>query len=279
MSYINEALRKAQEDKKSPYAAYETILSVSGKKNIKPRKWLRILGILTFLLCVTGITARLYQPEEKKIPVKENLTTANAQIVAHLEQPVVKETTVENKNETVLKTKTISNLQTVAPIALPDVEKITTENKNETALKKKKIEEKIEAKPKTAEAKKLYAQAIQKHQEGKLKEAKRLYKKVVKIDPQNVEALNNLGVIYMNKKVYKWAIIRLNDALKVKYDYPEAHYNLACIYAQNNDLSRSISYLKNAVGFNPQAREWAKKDEDLKVLADLQEFKQLLGKK
>jgi len=48
----------------------------------------------------------------------------------------------------------------------------------------------------------------------------------------------------MKKKVYKWAIIRLNDALRIKYDYPDAHYNLACIYAQNNDLSRSISYLK-----------------------------------
>jgi len=32
MSYINDALRKAQQDKKSPYAAYEPLLSPSGKK-------------------------------------------------------------------------------------------------------------------------------------------------------------------------------------------------------------------------------------------------------
>lgn len=130
----------------------------------------------------------------------------------------------------------------------------------------------------TADSVKLYAEALRKHQEGNLEQAKDLYKKVIEIDPKNIEALNNLGVVYMKKKTYKWAIIRLNDALKIKHDYPDAHYNLACIYAQNNDLSRSLSYLKNAIGFNPQVRQWAEKDKDLEVLADLPEFKKLLEK-
>jgi tetratricopeptide (TPR) repeat protein len=248
MSYINDALRKAQEDKKSPYAAYEPILSASGKKITGPRKWLPTAGILIFLVCTAGIIALLNRPEEKKISVNAHLAAANVQIVAPLAQPQV-------------------------------VEEITVENKNEPVSKTKKIVKRIKVKKEITDSKKLYAQALQKQQEGSLKEAKSLYKKVIKIDPRNVEALNNLGVVYMKKKVNKWAIIRLNDALKVKYDYPDAHYNLACIYAQNNDLSRSISYLKNAIGFNPEVRKWAQNDNDLKVLADLPEFKKLLENK
>jgi tetratricopeptide (TPR) repeat protein len=246
MSYINNALRKAQTDKKSPYAAYEQVVSASGKKINEPRKLLPMAGILIFLFCAAVITVLLYRPEEK-MPVKAHLTVSNAQIVA--------------------------------PLAPPAVKKIPAENKNESVLKTKKAEEKNTVKPKNADSKMLYAQAFQKHQEGKLEEAKILYKKVIKNDPRNIQALNNLGVVYMKKKVYKWAIIRFNDALKVKYDYPDAHYNLACIYAQNNDLSRSLSYLKNAVRFNPQVRKWAEKDNDLKVLVDLPEFKKLLENK
>ena len=251
MSYINDALRKAQKDKKSPYAAYEPIVSASGKKINDPRKWLHIAVILIFLVCAAGIIALLHRPEEKKTSVNAHLAASNAQIVAPLAQ-----------------------------LAQPRVvEKITVENKNESVSKTKEIDKRTKVKEEITDSKKLYAQALQKHQEGKLKEAKSLYKKVIKIDPRNVEALNNLGVVYMKKKVYKWAIIRLNDALKVKYDYPDAHYNLACIYAQNNDLSRSLSYLKNAIGFNPDVRKWAQNDNDLKVLDDLPEFKKLLEKK
>ena len=40
-----------------------------------------------------------------------------------------------------------------------------------------------------------------------------------------------------------------------------------------------LLYLKNAIRFNPEVRKWAENDSDLKVLADLPEFKKLLEKK
>jgi tetratricopeptide (TPR) repeat protein len=101
---------------------------------------------------------------------------------------------------------------------------------------------------------------------------------VVKIDQYNLQAFNNLGVIYMGEKKYKRAIMRFHDAIKIKPDYPDAHYNLACLYAQKNDVPRSLLYLKNAIRFNPEVRKWAKNDGDLKVLANLPEFKKLLEK-
>jgi len=93
-----------------------------------------------------------------------------------------------------------------------------------------------------------------------------------------MQALNNLGVIYMSQKRYKWAIMRFNNALDIKHDYVDAHYNLACLYAQKNDIHQSMFYLKNAIKFNPEAGQWAKDDGDLKALANLPEFKKLMEK-
>jgi len=128
------------------------------------------------------------------------------------------------------------------------------------------------------DTKNLYAEALRHQREGHLQKAKELYKKVIKLDPQNIEALNNLGVVYMDSKVYKWATIRLKDALRIKPDYADAHYNLACLYARQNDTAQSIRYLKKAVGYNPDVRRWAKNDKDLQILADLPEFKKLVEK-
>lgn len=246
MSYINDALRKAQKDKKSPYAAYEPILSAAGERTKRPRRWLFVTMLILFLWAA-GAVVLLYRPEEKKVPAAVPPKVASAPFAVPALEQMAKEIPAENKNEALLTPPT-------APAQ-------------------------IKAEPEIADAKTLYAQALRKHREGKLEEAKSLYKKVIKIDPRNVEALNNLGVVYMKKKVYKWAIIRLNDAIKAKYNYADAHYNLACIYAQQNDADRSLAYLKNAVRFNPEVKKWAQNDGDLRVLADSPEFKKLLEKK
>jgi len=250
MSYINDALLKAQQEKKSSYAVYEPILSNSGKKVNRPKKKLLLTVILIFFLWIAGTIFLLNWPGEKKVAVQKPLRVAQVPGIAPPVPQAVKVTAADNKNKNGLKTKTVSA-------------------NTKTELK---------VRPEIADSRILYAQAIKKQQEGNLEGAKSLYKKVIKIDPRNIQALNNLGVIYMNKKSYKWAIIRLNDAIKVKHDYPDAHYNLACLYAQKNDANRSLSYLKNAIRFNPQVRNWAVNDSDLKVLADLPEFKKLLEK-
>lgn len=253
MSYINDALLKAQKEKKSPYPVYEPVLSSSGKKVSKPRKKFLLAGIIVFFLWIAGTVAWLNLPGEKKAQAQKPLSVPQVQNIAPAKPDTVKATAAVNavnKEEPVLKTKTAAA-------------NIKTEPKGRQEV---------------ADAKTLYAQAIKKQQQGDLEGAKSLYKKVIKIDPRNIQALNNLGVIYMNKKTYKWAEIRLNDAIKVKYDYPDAHYNLACLYAQKNDTKRSLSSLKNAVRLNPQVKNWAASDNDLRALADLPEFKKLLEK-
>lgn len=248
MSYINDALRKVQKEKESRYVDYEQIVSAPGKKLEQPKRWLSIIGILIVFFFAAGIIALLYWPEDKKVPAAALVWTpvvAKA-IIVPAEPQIVKETIADKKNK--------------------------------AALKREEASLKIKVKPGNADSKIIYEQALERQREGKLKEAKILYRKVVKIDQHNVQALNNLGVIYMSQKRYKRAIMRFKDAIKIKHDYPDAHYNLACLYAQKNDLSRSLLYLKNAIRYNPEVRNWAKDDSDLQALADLPAYKKLLEK-
>ena len=250
MSYINDALRKAQEDKKSPYAAYEPIVSALGKKNNGKRKWLILTGLSIFALWAAGVLVFFSWPKAENTPAAEPLQiseVADVQPAIQAEQQAFKEVATVSENKAEIKTQ-----------AKAERPKSATEF----------IDSKI-----------LFEQALKNQKEGNLPEAKKLYKQVIKMEPRNIRALNNLGVVYMDLNVHKWAIIRLNDALDIKPDYADAHYNLACIYAQKNDLSQSLFYLKNAVAYNPEARKWAQNDNDFKVFAELPEFKKLLEKR
>lgn len=251
MSYINDALRKAQKDQKSDYAAYEPIVSADGKKASGTRKWFIIAGVAMLFLWAGAVVALLHRPEEKTVPAMTEVIAAREAMVAPAATPPADDTALDVSKE-------------AAP----------------AAAKPAPVEIPVEIKeaPGKNDAQALYAQAVQKQREGKLTEAKDLYKQVIKIDPKNIQALNNLGVVYMDQKVYKWAAIRLNDALKIKHDYPKAHYNLACLYAQQNNREQSLHHLQKAIGLNPEAKTWAQTDEDFRVFADLPEFKKLMEK-
>jgi len=241
MSYINEALRKVQKEKESRYVAYEHIVSADGKKLEQPKRWLSIIGISIVFFFAAGIIVLLYWSEDKKMPVIQRISAP----------PVVASAVVAGHKP---------------------------EGNIKVELKSQKTTAQVRIKQETAESKAIFAQALDRQRKGKLEEAKILYRKVVKIDQYNLQAFNNLGVIYMSEKNYKRAIMRFNDALNIKHDYTDAHYNLACLYAQKNDVPQSLFYLKNAIEFNPEVRKWAKNDGDLKALANLPEFKKLLEK-
>jgi TPR repeat/Tetratricopeptide repeat len=238
MSYINDALRKLQKEKKTRYVAYDHIVSAPGKKSETPQKWLSIIGILIVFFFAAGMIVLLYGLEDKKVPVIHKISAP--------------------------------------PVAPPVVAEPKPNKKVE--FKPHKTTAKVRTTQEIAESKALFAQALERHREGKLEEAKKLYRKVVEIDQHNVQAFNNLGVIYMSEKNYKRAIMHFNNALDTKHDYVDAHYNLACLYAQKNDVPQSLFYLKNAIEFNPEVRKWAKNDGDLKALANLPEFKKLMEK-
>ncbi len=297
MSYINNALRKVQKDKDARYTGYEHIVCAPGNGPSQQRRNFMLAGAALFFVFAAGLMVFLYFSSGQK----ESLQAAR---IAALRDPAIVARTqpAPGPSPALNPPVSIPHVATGQPVEKsPAVEKniaktetVTTEEAGINKIKKespKKTEpaapvttprtdvvEKIPKQDKNADVRALYAQALKKHQAGDLREAKELYKKVIKMDPHNVQALNNLGVVYMKQKVYKWAEVRLNDALKIKPDYADAHYNLACVYAKTNDTRSSLHRLKDAVELNPEVKNWVKTDRDLDSVSALPEYQKLMEK-
>jgi tetratricopeptide (TPR) repeat protein len=246
MSYINDALRKVQKEKESRYSAYGNIVSAPGKKSEPAKKWLPTMVILAACFFAAGLIFS-YGRGNKKVPVQ-----------GISEQPAALAVVAGHKPHDKLKVE-LAPQEKAVPIGI-----------------KQEFDKSGETKKNIAKSKALFAQAMELQQEGKLKKAQTLYRKAIKFDPDNVQALNNLGVTYISQKRYKKAIMRFKDAIKIKPDYSDAHYNIACVYAKKNNPDRSLLYLKNALELNPEVIKWATDDDDLKVFADLPAYKKLM---
>lgn len=150
-----------------------------------------------------------------------------------------------------------------------------------------KPQENVSAKPREIGLRKLqeanpdkpqetYNKARQFHKKGRLGEAKRLYEETLRIDPGYVDALNNLGVIFIGKRDYVAARRSLEKAVRLKPRYAEPFYNLACLNAIRGDIKLALAQLKKAVSLDPTVRDWARKDTDLESLRHLPEFRELI---
>jgi tetratricopeptide (TPR) repeat protein len=266
MSYINEALQKAQKENESNYAAYGNIISAAPEKVKQPAQRSFVVWVIILSSLVAVMVFLLYgQLDNKKPAVKQTAIP-----------PAVTSTGVTAPGEVRPAAEKVPPTMAALPAVLqPLPENIAILPVNAPAQIKSEPAQPT-AKSETAGPDTLFAQAVQKQNEGKLMEAKELYRKVIKSDPRNVQALNNLGVVYLARKNFKWAAIRFNDALAIKPDYADVHYNLACLYSQKKDFTRSLHYLKKAFGLNPEVRKWAKKDPDLRELSRLPDFNNLL---
>ena len=122
------------------------------------------------------------------------------------------------------------------------------------------------------DAKEYYNRARLFHKSGRLQDAGRMYREALTADPGHVDALNNLGVIYIHEKDYRAARINFEKAIRLKQGYAEPHYNLACLYAAKGELMESLAHLKKALSLDQSVREWARKDTDLANLRGMPEF-------
>jgi len=294
MSYINDALQKARarkdkgepQDKVSRKSIWSSLTGAASAENKKTdtwQKWYTVIGLSIAFLYAVGIITVMYWSEikprlstapEVKGPVRITVEPiasppAPPQVSRAVNPPV----TPLAPSVADVKLPAANDMALPAPSAAAASPEVKKPAPGEPAAL---AEPEEKAPAPAADPKTLYAQALKMQRQGKLEEAKELYKQVIKAQPGNIKALNNLGVVYMKMKRYKWAIIRLNEAIRIKRDYVDAHYNLACLYAQINDRKKSMVYLKKAIALNPEARLWAARDADFKSLADVDDFKNLM---
>ena len=93
--------------------------------------------------------------------------------------------------------------------------------------------------------------ALKKHLENKLEEAQDLYDQILKIDPNYVQAYNNLGAIFQNSKEYQKAIKCYEKAIEIIPNYSNAHNNLGIIFKENGDTQKAINYYEKAIEIDP----------------------------
>jgi tetratricopeptide (TPR) repeat protein len=230
MSYINDALRKAQKDKDNRYEPFGGVIAPSPEGPNRPRKRRVIVGTTVALVILVSAVLLF--------------------AVYGLQRPSARPKGAPPPQATVAeKTAPKATERTIRP---PD------------------------GPPVTREADVRYQEALIAQRTGDLRRAEALYEKVLALDPGHVRTLNNLGVIYMGQKKRGKAIAVFGRAVVLKKDYVDPYYNLACLYAQMNEIDESLWYLKVAVAIDGGVINWVKKDADMKNVVASPEFKKIM---
>lgn len=288
MSYISDALRKArkvkskdeEQVKRSIWSSLSGAAPAKGKKNDTWQKCYTVIGLSIALLYAVGIIVVMYWSDIKPKIISAPRGPARV-TVDPITVPKAQNPPQQVQEAQAPKTAVLSEAG-ATPAANGNMPKAAVVSAGAEMKGAQKFEPTADAEPDppvkkvSGDPKRLYAQALEKQREGKLEDARKLYQEVIRRQPRNIKALNNLGVVHMKMKRYKWAIIRFNEAVKIKPDYVDAHYNLACLHAQLNNKSKSLDYLKKAIALNPDARSWAAQDGDFKGMVNLAEYKEII---
>jgi tetratricopeptide (TPR) repeat protein len=88
-------------------------------------------------------------------------------------------------------------------------------------------------------------------QKGNFREAERILLRVIKIDPRDADPRINLGALYRNTRQYKKAVHQYREALRLKPDAMEAYYNLGGVYYDLEEYEAAIDAYENAIKFKP----------------------------
>jgi tetratricopeptide (TPR) repeat protein/peroxiredoxin len=87
--------------------------------------------------------------------------------------------------------------------------------------------------------------------EGRTVEAIDYFVEALKLNPDHMIALDNLGSAYRQQKLWDEARKTYERALQVNPKSAEANYGLAMVYAQNDDTARAFNFLQKALQLRP----------------------------
>lgn len=131
-----------------------------------------------------------------------------------------------------------------------------------------------------------FAQALQLHQAGRIKEAEAIYRQIVAADPKHFDAThllgvaalqsgrldeaartiekalklnpgaaaahNNLGNVYLRQGRHPQALQAFQRAVAAQEDYADAHFNLGLAHAKQGDVASARRHLQRVLALNPR---------------------------
>lgn len=228
MSYINEALKKAQKNKDANHIGYiRSIGKAGGLERFFDKKFVYIT-----LVIILAILVLIYYRFEKKTDEKQRVSRLTVDLP------------VQDNSGLNSKLPDTGNLFHAEDVLKADENKEEIMNQREA----------------------LYKEAVSFFEKGKLQEAEDIFKTILSRDPGHVNSLNDMGVLSMQNGKYEDAIRYLEKAVKLKPDYVNPYYNLACTYSILNETEKGMTYLNKAVEIDKNVKDWANKDPDLQNL-------------
>ena len=88
-------------------------------------------------------------------------------------------------------------------------------------------------------------------QSGKLEKAKQFFQKAIKINPNSSNVNYNLGLAFKELGEYKKAVSHYEKAIKIKPEYFIAHNNLGIIFYKLGEFQKAKSCYERAIQINP----------------------------
>ena len=122
-------------------------------------------------------------------------------------------------------------------------------------------QERIKAEPKNPFMHKKLGDILR--QQAKYDEAIDQYQKATAINPNFIQAMYGLVLVYSDLHNYSKALDLLQNIRQEQPDNPEVYYNIACIYAKQNMTKESIGWLNQAIDKGFKNWDQIKKDPDL----------------
>jgi tetratricopeptide (TPR) repeat protein len=274
MSYIHDALKKAQREKEIVVDKCAAILSrhrrgrqIFGRLD---RQWL-VSGCLAFIAVVFSMYSwlnsigELPSDQGDKVSIHRSAVPSRQSLPSNVSRPLpTREGRAKPQNSQVPRTEVNQKPDRAAPARK---DRRSEPRKRPETLTRDRLHESGTT---------LYQQALALQKKGRFQEAKELYEAALERSPHLVSALNNLGAIYIKEKNLAAARGVLQKAIRTDSSYVDPYYNLACLHALQKDVGRSLFYLKKAISVDKAARKWAKTDEDLKNLRGHVEYEKIL---
>ncbi len=97
--------------------------------------------------------------------------------------------------------------------------------------------------------------ALKEQKSGNLKIAENIYRKILEVQPDNVNALHFLGLIYFEKKDFDSAIKYIGEALNLEPTYHEALLNMGVVLQAKGSFDEALQYFQKSLQFNPDCAE------------------------
>ena len=97
--------------------------------------------------------------------------------------------------------------------------------------------------------------AIALHQQGKLSQAEKIYRRILEIDPRSADSLHLLGVIAYQTGKYQTAVKLIGQAIEINPNDASYHSNQSIAFKELNQFDAAITCCEKALALKPEYAE------------------------